>query len=537
MKKRLSLIITLMLIVSLTVNVFADMDTNSIIDDTTKRVYNDVANPTVASIGGEWAVIGLARGDADIPDSYFEKYYENVKSCVRERGGVLHDKKYTEYSRVILALTAIGADPENVEGYNLVSFLSDFEKTVWQGVNGPIWALIALDSGNYEIPENSEASVQATRDMYVNNILSAQGNDGGWSLTGSGESDVDITAMALCAISNYKSDDAVQTSISNALKFLSNAQNENGGFSSQGNDNVESVSQVIVSLCELGISADDSRFVKNGNTVVNGLMNFYAENGGFKHIYDSGAVNQMATEQALYALAALKRYGENKTSLYDMSDVEKKNNDTVSENQYGLPDKNADVKKREVIDNKTFSDISDHFAREQIEALASREIISGKGENVFEPDFTMTRAEFATIVTKSLALSANGEKCFEDVSENDWFFNFVSTAYKYGIVTGVSDTEFNPNGLITKEEAAVMVSRAAKLCGMDNTYEVFAVRDILAGFTDYVKTSEWSREALAFCYDNNILSDEDIEINSKASVTRAEIAVMLYNMLERAKLL
>ena len=108
--------------------------------------------PTAGSIGGEWAVIGLARSGYPVPANYFDDYYARVEKYVKDCAGVLHERKYTEYSRVILALTAIGRDPANVAGYNLLTPLGDFEKTIWQGLNGPIWALLALDSGNYPVP-------------------------------------------------------------------------------------------------------------------------------------------------------------------------------------------------------------------------------------------------------------------------------------------------------------------------------------------------------------------------------------------------
>lgn len=118
-------------------------------------------------MGGDWAVIGLARSGCRVPDSYFSDYAKRVEQAVAACGGVLSERKYTDYSRVILALTAIGGDPSNVGGYNLLLPLGDYEKTVFQGLNGAIWALIALDSGNYEIPVNQDATIQATRQHYV----------------------------------------------------------------------------------------------------------------------------------------------------------------------------------------------------------------------------------------------------------------------------------------------------------------------------------------------------------------------------------
>ena len=165
-----------------------------------------VRNPQVGSVGGEWAVIGLARSGHDVPDSWFEGYYRTVELHVRERGGVLHDVRYTDYSRVILGLTAAGYDPRDVAGYDLTLPLGDFERTIRQGINGPIFALIALDSLSYPVPANSDAQTQATRDMYVAEILRREIPGGGWNLTaGAGgtavseneRGDPDITGMAL----------------------------------------------------------------------------------------------------------------------------------------------------------------------------------------------------------------------------------------------------------------------------------------------------------------------------------------------------
>ena len=203
-----------------------------------------------------------------------------------------------------------------------------------------------------------------------------------------------------------------------------------------------------------------------------------------------------------------------------------------------LAGKNADVKKMSITSpGKTFSDIVGHKDKAAIETLASRGIINGKTESSFEPESTMTRAEFATIIARGLGLPQKNNCIFKDVTPNDWFYNYVGTAYSYGIIKGVSGNEFNPNGTITREEAAVMVTRAAKLCGMDTEMDTIAVRDSLAQFFDYVKASDWSQSSLAFSYNEKILDDSVMDIKPKEAVTRAEIASMLYNMLLSANLL
>ena len=281
-------------------------------------LYESVKEPVFGSVGGEWLVLGLARSGMEIPEEYFEAYFQNVSIYTAQQGGVLHAKKYTEYSRVILAMTAMGRDPADVGGYNMLIPLADFEQSVFQGINGPVFALLALDSGNYEIPENTVGSTQATRDLYVDYIVNAQLENGGWSLMG-GEAEIDVTAMALQALAKYQDRKDVAQAVEKGLAVLSESQNEQGGYQYNAAESAscESVSQVIVALTELGISLTDARFVKNGNTLLDALLGFRQEDGGFSHLMD-GDSDLLATEQAFYALVAASRLERGESSLYRM---------------------------------------------------------------------------------------------------------------------------------------------------------------------------------------------------------------------------
>lgn len=281
-------------------------------------LHSSVAEPTFGTVGGEWLVLGLARSGLEISDEYFEAYFQNVSAYTAQQGGVLHAKKYTEYSRVILAVTAIGKEPSDVGGFDMLVPLADFEQTVFQGINGPVFALLALDSGNYEIPENAADSTQATRDMYVDYIINAQLENGGWSLMG-GEAEIDVTAMALQALAKYQDRKDVAEAVEKGLAVLSERQNEQGGYQYNAAEQAscESVAQVIVALAELGIPLDDSRFVKNGNTLLDGLLQFQQADGGFSHLID-GETDLLATEQAFYALVAANRVAQGESSLYRM---------------------------------------------------------------------------------------------------------------------------------------------------------------------------------------------------------------------------
>ena len=522
---------------------------NQVVNDTAAYMLKTVKAPEVGSIGGEWAVIGLARSGYDVPQSYYSAYYANVEKYVRERSGILHDKKYTEYSRVILGLTAAGYDPTNVAGYDLTVALGDYEKTIWQGINGPIWALIALDCGDYEIPNNPAATVQATREMYIDEILRRQLPDGGWNLTAGSDgtispnevSDPDLTGMALQALSRYQDYPSVVRAINKAITYLSNKQDAAGGYSSWGTANVESASQVLVAITSLGISVDDERFVKNGNSLVDNILSFRNTDSSFKHTADGSGNSQMSTEQAFYALVAAKRADAGEYPIYNMTDITGSGNlppigDAAL--PVGLPDKHADVRVLPVTAaGRTFTDIKNHQNQTAIEALASRGIISGIGGDLFAPDATMTRAEFATIVVNALGLPAKSSSPFTDFAVNAWYGSAVSSAYYYQIVAGTSATTFNPNGTITRQEAAVMVSRAAVLCGMDVSRTEVEIRDTLAQFGDYRTVASWANGALAFCYDTGILDDAEFDIQPLTAIKRCEVAEMIYRMLAKANLI
>lgn len=285
---------------------------------TAQWLLSQIPEPTYGSVGGEWLVFGLARSGAEVPGGYYDNYFERLAEYTAEQGGILHARKYTEYSRVILAVTAIGRDPRDVGGYDLLVPLADFEQTVFQGINGAIFALLALDSGDYEIPANTAGGTQATREMYVEYILGAECSGGGWTLSGD-QADVDITAMALQALAKYQQRQDVTQAIDRGLDVLSRLQQSNGGYSAYDSESSESIAQVIVALTELGIHISDERFVKNGITLKDRLLEYQLPDGSFTHIIDADA-DLMATEQAFYSLVALSRAEGEMASLYRVTE-------------------------------------------------------------------------------------------------------------------------------------------------------------------------------------------------------------------------
>ena len=292
-------------------DLMANLDT---LYKTTGDFMATLGTPTVNSTGGEWMVIGLARSGRTVPAGYYDNVVEYVKANA-DANERLHPTKVTDNARVILALTAIGKDVTNVGGHNLLKGLDSMDYVQTQDINGPIFTLIALDSHNY--PTMGDV----TREKLIQVILDAQLPGGGWNLSAE-NADPDMTAMAIQALAPYyKTNETVKAAVDKALEALSALQCTDGGFDSWGTVNSESCAQVIVALTALGIDPTaDSRFVKNGHTVLDALAGFYVTGGGFRHTA-GGERNDMATEQGYYALAAYYRFANTQTRLYDMSDV------------------------------------------------------------------------------------------------------------------------------------------------------------------------------------------------------------------------
>lgn len=292
-------------------------------------IQSAVSAPVVSYLFGEWAVLGQARAKVPLSEAYIAAYYEKVVAYVKANigsDGILRkpdDKNtpvITDNERIILALTAIGKDPANVGDKNLLTALQDKDimkvtDTSKTDINGLVMGLLALNSRNY----TSDTS------WLVQAVLEQQNKDGSWSASADTKpvGDVDMTAMALQALAPYHKDggnETVNTAVEKALNWLS-------GKYRSGYDSSESCAQVVIALSALNLDANtDARFTKTveGKTlsVLGNLLQYrVAENGGFKHQFADKAVNEMATEQALCAMAAYARFTEKANALYDMTDA------------------------------------------------------------------------------------------------------------------------------------------------------------------------------------------------------------------------
>nr|WP_294524389.1 prenyltransferase/squalene oxidase repeat-containing protein [uncultured Blautia sp.] len=273
-----------------------------------------VTSPESNTLGGEWTVMALARSGVEVEDSYYEKYRANLEKRVKEQEGILSDNRYTEYSRVTLALTAIGDNPEDVAGYDIKKPLEDYDTVVSQGLNGAVFALLALNADRSDVDGQLQQK-------YLDFILEKEKPEGGFSLSENTDTaDVDITAMTLTCLEPYQQDKDIKETIEKGITFLADAQDKDGGYTAYGAKSSESISQTVIALSTYGVDCnEDSRFKKDGKGLYDRLMEFAKDDGGFAHIPDEDA-DPMATDQAFCALAAYHRLQEKQNSFYNMTD-------------------------------------------------------------------------------------------------------------------------------------------------------------------------------------------------------------------------
>lgn len=264
-------------------------DAAMLAEQTAKLLLEQNPAPAPGSLGGEWLVLAMCRLGYDLPEGWVEGYREKLEGYAADCGGVLHDRKFTEYSRVILAVTAMGGDARDVAGYDLTAPLENYEQTVFQGVNGAIYALLALDCGHY--------GSESIRERYLAHILEKELPTGGWCMMGD-VPEADVTAMALQALAKYRDRQEVAGAVERGLAVLKDSEYTTS----------EAISQTIVALSELGMPSDEQLGL---------LLSYRTEEGMFRHVLD-GDADALSTEQAFCAFvcATLQKEGR---SLYRMA--------------------------------------------------------------------------------------------------------------------------------------------------------------------------------------------------------------------------
>lgn len=399
-----------------------------------------------------WEAFALGRSGGGIPSAYLTGLAEQVKAA----GGKF--RKATDLERNVLAVRAAGGDPQAFAGYDLVAAVYNHGNLTLQGANGPIFALLALDSGGYAVP----AGAAWTRGKLVDWLLALQNGDGSFPLSPGDAGNADITAMAIAALAPYSKtagtsdadasrvagEDASRAALSagvaesadavaRAAAYLSSVQLPDGGFELEHAENSETAAQIVIGLTAAGLDPNAAAFAKPGGSVLDALLAYRTAGGGFAHA-PGGTVDPIATEQALLAMIAYDRYVKGLTGLYRIA-----------------AERFADE-----------AQIAGWAADAVHQAYAAR-LLSGTSasELRFEPKRGITRAELAALIVRLAGdrlgeAPSNAAVSFADVSPSAWYYGDVMRAAHAGIVNGMTASSFKPGDAVTREQMAVMIGRA-----------------------------------------------------------------------------
>lgn len=452
-----------------------NFDWNDAMDATLDWVFAAEPSPQVGGVLGEWAVLAMARaGRVDMHHPWVQCWLYNLAGVLAEIDRILEAnpdadisnppavstfpgalRRWTDFQRVVITLAALGLNPTDVNGHDLTATFSGFVPTeerhaLNRTVLADIFSVIALDA----------VRTDGDSELFLQNILDLQRDDGTWSLNPTAPSsalDVDITAMALQALAPYfrDGDEAVVDAATRAKQWLV----------SQAIDTPESTAQIIIAFAALGID--------HGYYVDTMLEWFDPQSGGIRRPNADSPVNPLATAQAAYALVARWRFANDKTALFDIGG-----------------------------DFDEFAPVNIDLSSLSREASFSHGVAEPGIFGSHEPNETLTRAEFADIITRAFNLPIRHVDVFEDVPLDAWFATAVGTAFYFEIITGVSATRFNPDGVLTRQEAAVMITRAARLTGMNTSRTEAQIRGTLELFEDGHEVASWARESFVFLFDS-----------------------------------
>lgn len=283
------LIVMLMLLTGCRVAELPD-DIDKVTAETAEVILAETPVILSGSIGGEFALKGLVESGTEIDSELIEDYYTNLSQTVKAKKGILSERRYTEYARASIGLLAIGKDPQNVEGYDLIEQLDNYKGVNNQGINAESYAVLVARMAGVKL---------ANEDKYVDNIIS----DIKRVHKEKPEKYSDYVAIELLGLSLVDGrDKEISEAVQLAEEYLSECQRDDG---SMGNS--DSTSIAIIGLIQTGTDIfKDERFIKNGNTLADGLMKYELKDGGFGYM-DAEEYNQMSTESALLALDAIKK--------------------------------------------------------------------------------------------------------------------------------------------------------------------------------------------------------------------------------------
>ena len=186
------------------------------------------------------------------------------------------------------------------------------------------------------------------------------------------------------------------------------------------------------------------------------------------------------------------------------------------------------LEKEEENDDKLFTDIADvEWAGEAINYLAEKGVLSGKGDKIFAPSDNVKREEFVKMLVLAFDLKNedNGDIAFSDVNSEEWYVPYIKTAYGLGIVNGISEDEFGIGSYISRQDMAVMITRAKNIELTDDMAD--------NTFTDAEQVSDYARQSVGYLKNTGVINGySDGSFKPLGNVTRAETAKVLYGLIK-----
>jgi hypothetical protein len=186
-------------------------------------------------------------------------------------------------------------------------------------------------------------------------------------------------------------------------------------------------------------------------------------------------------------------------------------------------------------ERRVYADVSpDHWAGEAIQLLSARHVLNGVSETQFAPDAPLTRAAFAAMLVRTLGLTEAGgaQPAYADVQPSDWFYGAVQAAASAKLITG-DQGQFRPNDQITRQEMAVMLTRALRLRGKSVMLPQEEELRIIIGFGDGDTIPTWAKAATAQVTHFGLITGRPGRLfDGTASATRAEAAVVMQRILK-----
>ena len=180
-----------------------------------------------------------------------------------------------------------------------------------------------------------------------------------------------------------------------------------------------------------------------------------------------------------------------------------------------------------------FSDMQDHWAYYDVEYMANEGLVSGVSETEFDPEAKISRAEYVTILDRALKLEVQNGESFADVSQDSWYAPYVATAKANGLLTGLpTEDGFKPEQPVTREEMALFTYNAIQATKCNDEW-VKTLPDNWASFTDTQSVSDWATDALKYLIQTGIIKGtSETTVSPMENATRAQGAVILKRFMQ-----